>query len=109
LACHPEVHAHIKEWCAVSDLEEKNELEEKRVKKAPPKVEKKGPRVNPVSRYLRETRGELRKVTWPTREESYRLTLIVLAVSTMMAAFLWFWDLVFSRSITWVIQLIVGA
>jgi len=74
------------------------------------KVEKKGAKpVNPVSRYFRETRGELRKVTWPTREESWRLTAIVLAVSTLMAAFLWVWDLVFSQSIHMLIRTIVGA
>lgn len=97
----------------MSDVEEKVEQEkikdEKRTKKTPQKVEKKGPRVNPIARYLRETRGELRKVTWPTRQDSYRLTAIVLAVSALMAAFLWLWDLVFSRSITWAIQLFIGA
>jgi preprotein translocase subunit SecE len=95
-----------------NDVEEREEQEvkdEKRATKAPQKVEKKGPRVNPVSRYLRETRGELRKVTWPTRKESYRLTAIVLVVSILMSGFLWLWDLIFSRSITWAIQLIVGA
>ncbi|MCB8984215.1 MAG: preprotein translocase subunit SecE [Ardenticatenaceae bacterium] len=73
------------------------------------KVEKKGAKpANPVTRYFRETRGELRKVTWPTREESWRLTAIVLAVSTLMAAFLWFWDLIFSQSIHMLIRTIVG-
>ena len=43
---------------------------------------------NAVVRYLRETRGELRKVTWPTRQESWRLTGIVLAVTIATAAFL---------------------
>lgn len=63
---------------------------------------------NPVSRYLRETRGELRKVTWPTREESWRLTLIVLGVSLVMAAFLWAFDTMFSSAIRFLIELIVG-
>lgn len=46
------------------------------------------PQVNPLVRYFRETRGELRKVTWPTWEETWRLTLIVLAVSAVTALFL---------------------
>ena len=41
--------------------------------------------VNPVVRYLRETRAELAKVTWPTREEWLRLSGIVLAVTVVMA------------------------
>ena len=39
-------------------------------------------------RYLKETRAELRKVTWPTRKRRTNLTLIVLAVTVAMAIFL---------------------
>lgn len=63
---------------------------------------------NPISRYLRETRGELRKVTWPTREESWRLTLIVLAVSIIMSIFLWVFDSLFSNSIQFALEQIIG-
>jgi preprotein translocase subunit SecE len=63
---------------------------------------------NPVSRYLRETRGEIRKVTWPTREEALRLTAIVLAVTLASAVFFWFWDTVFSNGLNWLIEVMVG-
>jgi preprotein translocase subunit SecE len=63
---------------------------------------------NPVARYLRETRGELRKVVWPTREEAWRLTAIVLAVTLASAAFLWFWDTIFSSGLHFLIQQMVG-
>ena len=53
-------------------------------------------RTNPLTKYLRETRGELRKVVWPTREESMRLTLIVLAVTAVFAVFLGLMDAGFS-------------
>lgn len=46
------------------------------------------PTVNPVVRYLRETRAELAKVTWPTREEWLRLSGIVLLVTAVMAVIL---------------------
>lgn len=86
----------------------KEEKEEKKTK-ANKKVEKKGVKqVNPVSRYLRETRGELRKVTWPTRQESWRLTAIVVAVSIFMSFFLWFWDFIFSQSIQFIISTLVA-
>jgi len=72
-------------------------------------AEKKSPGAsNPVSRYLRETRGELRKVTWPTREESWRLTLIVLGVSFTMSVFLWFFDTIFSNSIQFLLEQMIG-
>jgi preprotein translocase subunit SecE len=41
-----------------------------------------------LQRWLRETRSELRKVTWPTREEALRLTYVVIALSLVMGAVL---------------------
>ncbi len=64
---------------------------------------------NALSRYFRETRGELRKVVWPTREEAWRLTLIVLAVTFAFALFLWAVDFMFSNMIRQLIQLILNA
>lgn len=51
----------------------------------------------PVARYLRDTRAELRKVTWPSREEAWNLTLIVLGASMGMSLILGAGDFVFSR------------
>ncbi len=48
----------------------------------------------PIVRFYRETTGELRKVTWPTREEAWNLTVIVLVVLVIMALFLGLIDLV---------------
>ena len=38
-----------------------------------------------VKQYFKDTRGELRKVSWPTRKQATNLTLIVLAVTVAMA------------------------
>ena len=62
-------------------------------------------RSNPVSRYLRETSAELRKVTWPTRQEAIRLTVIVLIVVTFMSALLGVLDFAFSRVIAFIVSL----
>ena len=43
---------------------------------------------NAIARFYRETIGELRKVAWPTREEAWNLTVIVLIVLAIMSAFL---------------------
>lgn len=63
---------------------------------------------NPIARYLRETRGELRKVTWPTREESGRLTAVVLAVTLAFAIFLWVFDYIFSNSFRLMLGQLLG-
>ena len=43
---------------------------------------------NAIQRFTRETVGELRKVSWPTRQEAWQLTQIVLVVLFFMAVFL---------------------
>lgn len=45
------------------------------------------PKENRIAQYFRETRAELRKVVWPTREEATNLTLIVVVTIIVMAAF----------------------
>ncbi len=52
---------------------------------------------NPIVRYYRETVGELKKVTWPTRREAINLTVIVLGVTFAMSAFLGLLDVLFNR------------
>ena len=42
---------------------------------------------NRVVRYFRETRAELRKVVWPTREEAINLTIVVVVTIVAMSAF----------------------
>ncbi len=51
--------------------------------------EKSKKRESALRRYWRETMGELRRVTWPTRQEATRLTVLVLIVMTLMSVFLW--------------------
>ncbi len=50
--------------------------------------------------YFKDTRGEIRKVSWPTRSQLINLTLIVLAVTTAMALFLGALDLVFAQLVS---------
>ena len=42
---------------------------------------------NRIAQYFRETRAELRKVVWPTREEAINLTAIVVATIVIMSIF----------------------
>jgi len=52
---------------------------------------------NFIVRYFRDTVGELRKVSWPTRQEATSLTIVVLIVITLMSTFLGVLDFIYSR------------
>jgi preprotein translocase subunit SecE len=58
-----------------------------------------------IQRFWRETVGELRKVTWPTPEEAWKMTRIVLLVMVVMAAVLGSLDFGFSRLISFLVNL----
>ena len=49
--------------------------------------------------YLREVRGELRKVAWPTRAEVTRYSIIVLITVVVLGAFIFLLDYAFAKSI----------
>lgn len=60
---------------------------------------------NALVRYFRDTRAEISKVSWPTREEGLRLTWVVSVVTVVAAIVLFGIDALFSLLVT----LIVGA
>ncbi|EKM97096.1 preprotein translocase subunit SecE [Stutzerimonas degradans] len=53
---------------------------------------------------LKEARVEIRKVVWPTRQETTQTTLIVVAVVLVMALLLWGLD----SLLGWLVSMIVG-
>ena len=55
---------------------------------------------NALQKWYHETQGELRKVSWPTLKEAWRLTRIVLIVMAAMSAVLGLLDYVFSQVVT---------
>jgi preprotein translocase subunit SecE len=70
--------------------------------KAQKRVAKKQP--NAIQKYFRETIGELRKVSWPTRREATNLTIIVLFVMLVMTVILGSLDVLFS----WMVSLLIS-
>ena len=46
--------------------------------------------------YLRDTKAELRHVTWPTKSEAINYTIIVLIISIGTGVFLGFLDFIFT-------------
>jgi preprotein translocase subunit SecE len=55
---------------------------------------------NAISRFVRETVGELRKVSWPTRQEAINLTIIVVIVMVATSTFLYSVDILAARLLT---------
>ena len=53
--------------------------------------------------YIRESRAELKKVTWPTRQQMWYSTIVVIVVTFMVSAYLGLVDLlltgVFSKTV----------
>jgi preprotein translocase subunit SecE len=78
-------------------------------RKSPPQrdmVTRKGPKSsNPIIRYFQDTGEELRKVSWPNREQTIRLTVIVLSTTAVTAVFLGALDYLFR----FLSSLLVGA
>ena len=58
---------------------------------------------NIIIKYLKETRAELRKVSWPSRQEALNLTLIVVAFTVFMAVLLGIIDYIFA----WLFGLVI--
>ena len=57
-----------------------------------------------ISTYLQETKVELSHVAWPTRKQSAIFTLVVIAVSLFVSFFLGFFDLLFSKILSFFIS-----
>jgi preprotein translocase subunit SecE len=52
-----------------------------------------------IINFVKEARAELKKVSWPSREQTIRFTGIVIGVSLSVALFLGVLDLIFSAGV----------
>jgi len=52
--------------------------------------------LNKIVTFLKEVRLEMKKVNWPTRQETLRYTLIIIGVSVVVAIFLGALDFIFT-------------
>jgi preprotein translocase subunit SecE len=57
-----------------------------------------------VWQFALEAKQEVRKVVWPTREETMRTTLLVFAMVTVVGLILWFLDMF----LFWAVRLVTG-
>jgi preprotein translocase subunit SecE len=53
-----------------------------------------------IRRFIDETTSELKKVTWPTREQTVNLTFLVFLVSLIVGVFISVFDFIFTQGLT---------
>ncbi len=53
-------------------------------------------RIGKLRRQVRDIMSELRKVTWPNREETRNLTIVVIGITGIVGILLWALDILFS-------------
>jgi preprotein translocase subunit SecE len=51
------------------------------------------------AQFLREVRGELRKVAWPNRRELANYTLVVLVVTVVLTLVVWGFDFIIREAV----------
>lgn len=55
--------------------------------------------------FLKEAQQELAKVSWPSREQAIRFTLIVITISLVVAVFIGGLDFIFTKLMELIIRL----
>ena len=56
--------------------------------------------------FLTETRSEIKKVTFPSRDEVVGTTIVVLIASVIFAVYLWVADLIILQAFEWIYKVI---
>ena len=56
-----------------------------------------------IKKYFIEAIAEMKKVTWPTRKETYNYTILVIVATLGLAAFIFSLDTIFSKVLAYFI------
>lgn len=81
-----------------------NPIAGKLLNKTPKKPKNNKERFNLIQ-YLKESKDELKKVSWPTRKETWKQTWVVIGISLGVAAFLGIWDFFFNYALEWYLRI----
>lgn len=54
--------------------------------------------------YIKDTRAELRHVSWPTQKQAIIYTALVVGISAIVSLFLGAFDYVFTQGLDWFIK-----
>jgi preprotein translocase subunit SecE len=55
--------------------------------------------VDRIRRFIDEAWSELKKVSWPTREQTRNLTVLVFAISAAVGVYITVFDLIFGEAV----------
>lgn len=61
-----------------------------------------------AGKWFRELRAEMRKIVWPTRQQTINNMLIVIAAVLIVGVFVWVLDLIFGGIVAAVIGMLAG-
>jgi len=88
-------------------MQQKLGMEKKRAqqKKSGGTRKKSGPKKQrvTVSQFLTEVRAEMKKVTWPTRDEVVSYTIVVMVTVVLMGGMVYFADILFTKLVDLII------
>ena len=59
--------------------------------------------MNKIINYIKASIEEMKKVTWPTKKETYNYTVLVIFISLGVALFLGVLDLIFNKGLEYLI------
>lgn len=62
-----------------------------------------------VIQYIKDTRGELHHVAWPTRVQTIVFTILVIVLSAFVAVYLGFFDYIFTTGLGKVVEVLPQA
>ncbi len=62
--------------------------------------------MNQLTNYIKATLAEMQQVAWPTQRQAFIYTLLVIAISVIVALYVGAFDYVFSNFINFLIQTI---
>jgi preprotein translocase subunit SecE len=63
-------------------------------------------RLNRITKYLGEVRTELKKVTWPTKQELIAQTQVVVGLLIIIGVFMFLWDVILGQVFNLILRLL---
>ena len=58
-----------------------------------------------IAQYLREVQAELKRVSWPTREQMVAYTTVTIITTVALTGYVWGIDRVFERAVVFILSL----
>jgi preprotein translocase subunit SecE len=56
------------------------------------------------TKFLKEVKGELNKVSWSSRQEVLGSTVVVIVITAIMALFIFFVDIILSKALNFIFK-----